>query len=65
MPISILSKIPGQPNPPSASHPTKSPSRLPISSVAKKDSRPDCDVFNNGQRLVVVIGSEKRMIKII
>ena len=75
MPISILSKIPGQaaaqtpanvPGPHSngveAHPPSKSPTRL---AKARIDARPDGDVFNNGQRLVVVIGSEKRMIKII
>jgi hypothetical protein len=32
---------------------------------SKKETRTDCDVFNNGQRLVVVVGGEKRMLKVI
>jgi hypothetical protein len=31
----------------------------------KKIVSQDCDVFDNGQRMVVVVGSEKRMLKII
>ena len=60
MPISVLNKIPG---PQARGAGAKSPAKQ--QGAPRKDSRPHSDVFYSGQRLVVLVGSERRMIKII